>query len=401
MKVFTTIGENYCPSWGHWEGIRELVQNWMDERGPDDTIGYADGDLVLVNYGGRLGADALTLLGETTKAGDADTRGQFGEGLKIGLLALLRAGCEVVIRTGPLTWRPKIRPNVTGAKVLAFFSREHPAGEFDGVRIAVRGFPRETWEEYQDRFLFDAEPNTILKDRPGKLYVKGIWVQDTKLRYGYNLKNVELDRDRRMAKQWDVQWEAASAINRGMSEEKLTIEELLELCIANAQETRSFEHVLDAEWKRQLIEAFQAKYGRQSVPCEDQHEVDEFDRLGVHGIITSSLLVKLLIGYRAEIRRSRRILRILPADDLQIGDVRTIEWLRKLFDVNIAVGELARGLAAPHDDGVVVSEEFFACTDDCMVAEVAEAMADDETSLHDVYTDALRRAGALERPPLR
>src|ERR1700722_2115045 len=93
VKLELSIKTNYLPSWGAYEGIRELVQNGADARvelGASFEARHRKPDtLVLENEGATLPHEAL-LFGHTSKAGRSDLIGKFGEGLKLGVLALVR-----------------------------------------------------------------------------------------------------------------------------------------------------------------------------------------------------------------------------------------------------------------------------------------------------------------------
>ena len=134
-----SLTEDYAPAWGVWEGVRELVQNWHDgcleqtsvagrirwESHADDAAGAlqrfeavdADGGrcgtalydpwlqrLTLVNRDVSLERRVL-LLGTSHKAHAAESIGQFGEGMKVGALALLRERRSVEMVTRDERWR--------------------------------------------------------------------------------------------------------------------------------------------------------------------------------------------------------------------------------------------------------------------------------------------------------
>ena len=67
-----SLHESYCPSWGQWEGIRDLVQNHQDgvDRGFTGEISLRGEKLVLVNKGVTLAREKL-LIGFSDKRGDA------------------------------------------------------------------------------------------------------------------------------------------------------------------------------------------------------------------------------------------------------------------------------------------------------------------------------------------
>lgn len=95
-----TLG--YVRQWGLWEALRELLQNWADQRDNSeddrDTVefsvrnGHDVGTVVLKNHGVTLTPDTLTL-GGTSKA-DGGSRGKYGEGMKLSWAVLYRLGIE-------------------------------------------------------------------------------------------------------------------------------------------------------------------------------------------------------------------------------------------------------------------------------------------------------------------
>jgi len=69
------------------------------------VVDWRQGVLRIENEGAHLSREAL-LFGTTSKMGRADLIGKFGEGLKLGVLALVRAGRPVTIRSGSEVWNP-------------------------------------------------------------------------------------------------------------------------------------------------------------------------------------------------------------------------------------------------------------------------------------------------------
>jgi hypothetical protein len=221
-RIELTIDTNYRPTWGTWEGVRELVQNARDseiQNGAKMTVDYVNGTLRIENEGAALTRENL-LLGQTSKADDHRTAGHFGEGMKIGILALLRQGLTVRIRTGSEVWTPSIvRSEKFSADVLAF---EIIGGREDKrrVRIEVGGgqFPSDTWEEMKEKFLFlgrTTKNDRVQTDRgtlliaprfQGKVFVKGIFVSHKpELLYGYDFVDVATDIDRKMIDSYDLE----------------------------------------------------------------------------------------------------------------------------------------------------------------------------------------------------
>ena len=267
-----SLTEDYCPSWGVWEGVRELIQNVHDgalESGGTTwsrmAVSVSQGEsfacgnmasitydrtrqrLVLINRSVGLQRRVL-LLGSSQKADSLHAIGQFGEGMKVGNLALLREGRRVEMLTGDEHWHWTRRvDDAFGVRVLTVevSDRSRAAVGFEGEAAAAAGLTEEKsevdedgdpagagassnscddtvvivepigadeWAAFSTRFLFLSPPNDsfrsaelgeLLLDESlrGHLYVKGIWIADMQSEYslgsGLNLRHLRLDRDRR------------------------------------------------------------------------------------------------------------------------------------------------------------------------------------------------------------
>lgn len=207
-----TLSTDYCADWGLWEGVRELIQNALDgeQDGHVKTISHDGLRLSVANQGVIL-QRSVWLLGTSSK-GNGTYRGCFGEGLKLGVLALVRAGYRVLITNGDELWIPSIQPSDEfGIPVLTIEIQPNSEPATDGFAVHVDGVSTANWRLFSERFLGlqparqifkqgDRGTSSILLDpeRAGQLYVKGIFVQDIeRYHFGYDL-NTATDRDRRM-----------------------------------------------------------------------------------------------------------------------------------------------------------------------------------------------------------
>jgi hypothetical protein len=216
----------------------------------------------------------------------------------------------VTIRSGSEVWTPSIaRSEKFKADVLVV---DIAKGRKDKPRVAVEidGIDRETWEGLRGRFIglagLDGE-QVIKTDRgslllgeasKGRLYVKGIWVQDrTDLHYGYDLKSVTLDRDRRLIGDFDLHWETA----RIWSEAAASRPDLLSLFVvaisSDAQDVKGYESKFLGV-PQALTDAtaadFRAKHGADAVPVATLAESREIEHLGKRGILCTPSLQSIL-----------------------------------------------------------------------------------------------------------
>ena len=179
--------------------------------------------LTLVNHDTELMRKVL-LLGFSKKASNKEVIGQFGEGLKVGALALVREGRVVSMETGRDRWKfGLLHDKAFDEEVLTVFvddrwneidNDNNDDGDLDlgETDTCVSVFPLclEDWELYVKRFLFLCPPSDCVKSETGtlligaqykgQLYVKGVWVSDLSkdgLASGVDLVHLKIDRDRR------------------------------------------------------------------------------------------------------------------------------------------------------------------------------------------------------------
>lgn len=211
------LSRQYVRDWGVKQAVRELIQNAIDSESPfewafiGNTLTIASRDVVL---------DTKTLiLGNTTKADQDDKIGSFGEGYKIALLVLTREGLNPYVRNGYVDWHPEFRHSDNyGDEVLCI--DEVPAAKTNfGLEFVIQGLTHEQSNEIYESCLLMQPPmgeiietprGNILPERPGKLYVSGLYVCDTDMAYGYDMKPefIALERDRQTVCDWDMKQQA-------------------------------------------------------------------------------------------------------------------------------------------------------------------------------------------------
>ncbi len=217
-KYELTIKANYLPGWGIFEGVREIVANARDaeiQNNAPMSIKYSErtrtgkktGSIIITNTGTFLPMEVL-LVGHTTKDGDTRLIGRFGEGIKGGILALLRSGIEIKIRNKDQVWVPSIeRSEKFNAEVLVFnVTKGHK--EENRVQFEIIGVDESDWKTISERLLFIGEYPEAIKvsgghiltspKYKGQIFVKGMFVAQTKSAFGYDFNEADIDRDRRM-----------------------------------------------------------------------------------------------------------------------------------------------------------------------------------------------------------
>ena len=300
---------SYRPTWAAWEGLRELIQNYLDARTQSFGEGSVTYDrtkrsILIKNEGVTLRPEDL-LLGHTSKADRSDLIGKFGEGLKIGALALVRAGHSVVIETGAEVWRPAIVESsmVKGSKVLAMMISPRGAYHND-VAVTVSGVSPEAWAEVRSRVLTLDKPSEceavsagyrgrlLLAPRyKGRIYVKGIYVCTGKSAFGYDFSNAETDIDRKMVS--GVEYYVANMLCNVSEETVLT--KIVSLIESGGEESNALEYYSPSTALcAAAVNKFVHDYGTDAVPCDSTAQSAEVGHLGKRGIVVSKCMMKLL-----------------------------------------------------------------------------------------------------------
>jgi len=317
-RIELTIDPEYV-NWGLYEGIREFLQNARDEETlnnhPMDILHNPKRNVLQIrSYGATLPLETL-LLGKTQKRGNDAAIGEFGEGYKLGCLGLIRRGFPVKIWTGTEMWEPAIVPSkqFEGCKVLAFDVHGNRAKGKAGVLVEVFNIQNDAWTLVQDMFLWLNKPNEeqvvdcqngriLLEEKyKGRLYVKGIFVQTLpgNYRYGYDMKEVKLDRDRRVAEGWSLRWEL-DRLWRQAAEQKELAGTVLSLLNADAPDTASVDPAyMGAEAKEALAEIFKAQHGEEALPVAGIGDSAKLMHVGKRGVVVSKdahRVLKEIIG---------------------------------------------------------------------------------------------------------
>jgi hypothetical protein len=254
-RIALSVSSDYLPAWGAYEGLRELVQNFIDssdDSGVKGEIrfegGTARGTVYLINPGAKPLTREALLFGVTSKADREDQRGQFGEGMKVGTLALVRAERAVTIRTQEETWSASLQasPDFGGRKVLTFDTRKRAKG-VDQVEVEIGPVSREEWNQIQSSFLFMQEVEgkksaygSVLTgtDHLSTVFAKGILVKKIEgMRYGYDLSQITLNRDRSMIDEYDVRSHVVNILSEQYSAGKIGLDTFIGMFWDNAWET--------------------------------------------------------------------------------------------------------------------------------------------------------------------
>lgn len=301
------IARSYVRHWGMAEAVREIIQNAIDSESPFEYE-FAGDALTVRSRFATLPASTL-LLGATSKADAVDKIGSFGEGYKIALLVLTRAGYQVRVLNGDRVWTPSFQHSRQfDAEVLCIEDTAAPA-KTEGIAFEVSGLSPDDVAQVRESCLhmqsdlgevMSTSYGRILRARPGRLYVGGLFVCKTELKFGYDIKpeHLALERDRQTVSNFDLQWLA-----KNMWFETELWDEIAELIGNEVKDLEYAEHGAPGLVKEACYRAFRAKHPG-AVVARDQAELDSLVKKGMTNVVIHreyAPLVSSSASYRAEV----------------------------------------------------------------------------------------------------
>ncbi|MDD5511977.1 MAG: hypothetical protein PHI12_14410, partial [Dehalococcoidales bacterium] len=221
--IFIGPTATWREEWGTWEAIREIVQNSLDEG---EAYDYGQDEFGLfISDKGRGIAVSSFLLGPA-KLKEKWARGKYGEGMKIGALALLREGYPVYVQSGDRELHIIFLEQEADAKVMSLAALWRPlASPIKGTTWHIIGY---RGSDYHENFAVNLPKKAILNenismirepvqrknqiidikytDNQSKIYVRDIFMKDIKGQYSYNLWSFDLAPDRFAPKNESDMW---------------------------------------------------------------------------------------------------------------------------------------------------------------------------------------------------
>lgn len=344
-KITITVDPDYV-SWGIKECIRDLVQNAIDgqTRGhPMKIVHDGDGGLIISNERFKLPVKTL-LMGYSTKRGDIETIGQWGEGLKFSVLGFLKNGISVKIINADEIWIPRIeRSELFDSDLLVFDIHKNDKDEKDLIFV-LDGISSNQWSKAKEQFLmFDENVDEHSletpygrvidnKDYAGAVYVGGILVQkitDEPFEVGYNLKpgQIKIDRDRKMIDRHALKnvsgkaWVYLANNSEGMFSR---FETMLKKNSPDVQDLKWTWNVGSGLIER-LHQSFIKSFGDNAIPVLSHDQVNEANMAGKTAFIFGEAYVNLIQDRTGTIVDVRQDLKNQVKERFEVDDLDEVE----------------------------------------------------------------------------
>ena len=335
-------------NWNMWECVREFIQNCIDED-TKDNIGLITydvhngnkhgGTLTLTNAYASLRRHTL-LLGSTDKRNDDSQLGCYGEGYKLAIAGLLheQSKYEIEIHTGFEKWTPAIEYSERFGNQIVVIRIENtePKGHFNGTKVVIKGIDKYEWQLIKQRTLRAAPTDTEIENSydivtvergywtdlgvnwstddikcpvldenynnsghilseayAGQLFCNGLYVgklrklvDDKPWKYGYNLNNISLDRDRKMSSRGEI----TANIQRLFIETGRSMNTLFSYDEYMKDSYADIEHLFaprySTEFKTQM-QGYVDKFNEEnpnSFPC-DSCDIDDIESVGLGAVV--------------------------------------------------------------------------------------------------------------------
>lgn len=286
-----SLAVDYVSTWGVQEALRELFQNALDWG---DWSFIIDGDhLSIMSHGASLEPKTI-LLGNTTKKDDSSKIGVHGEGYKLAMLVLTRLGYSCEIHTGGEIWKPKLIESRTyKTKQLVFDTSPNYAVKHS-LSFEVGGLSEAVIAELNHQNLhitptvafYCHDKGIVVPDRPGDIFVNGLFVAHLEgYKYGYNLlpKYLNLDRDRRLVRDFDLQW-ITSQLWQESDDHELVLS-MIKAELPDVKYLDSFMYNVKEGLADTAAKAFMTEHGEEAIPVSTQSELERAQEQGHDKII--------------------------------------------------------------------------------------------------------------------
>lgn len=278
------LARTYVQHWGLLEAVREILQNALDSDSPFEY--ELDDEVLRVHSRNATLSPSTLLLGQSTKTGRPEKIGSFGEGYKIALLVLAREERPCRLRNGDRVWTPSFKPSRQfNAEVLCIKDSSAPRGnrgltfELEGLTPSETAAIRDSCLQMQRDIgeVMETRYGRVLRGRAGRLYVGGLFVCETQLEFGYDMKPefLRLERDRQTVGTFQLQ-----NTTKEMWFDTARYEEIAELLKKGSKDVAMAEYGAPEMVKEACYNLFQKDHPG-GVVAKDQEELEKLVEAGM------------------------------------------------------------------------------------------------------------------------
>lgn len=308
------IAPSYA-GWGWWEAVREFIQNALDANQLGNTMSYKfdeDTGLLLIKNSRTCLKRSSLIIGGTTKPAESGLRGKFGEGYKVAMATICRLGGSVRLLNGNEVWTAiSEHSEVFDAEVLKVKISTYPRPDPEDLVVVISGLKPKLWETIKGRILPMAGnyPNSlttpygnVLTDPAyaGLVYSGGIFICESPdpTMFGYDLKGLDLNRDRAVPNPLALRFRIGKAFEHIVAHGNLASAKALEILEANTGESLAVEYTQGMsggqEFNQKILQAFETKYGADTIPVPNQLEAEKAATLCLQSTISTVAICKIL-----------------------------------------------------------------------------------------------------------
>jgi len=201
------MSENNLPHWTSLEALKELIQNNVFARvilGDTTSITHNGKYAVISNSPSGFTRGKL-LIGESEQRNKSGSPGDYGEGLKVGMLVALRSNREIYLETNGFTVHPTLEPSSIDPTVNGLTYYIEDTDTHEGTTFYMECSLEELTQATQAFAILNGVgqellcTDSILPQNPGLIFVNGVSIAKVNSVFGYNFTNSDIkNRDRNM-----------------------------------------------------------------------------------------------------------------------------------------------------------------------------------------------------------
>ena len=214
-------------NWEEWHILREFISNALDSvRGDTSRISIQTdvGFITIRDTGDGYPLVYAKRIGASNKRDDAELIGNFGEGVKLSLLACVRKGIKVLLLSR--NWLIEPKAVLVDDQFVLMYSIYESEASITGTSVIIEANIAameiiDNLKQYFLQFRNDSDclhgdiNNGIFPmiDQKAMLYNKGVFIKEISALYSYGVNLEGLNRDRDLISHSNIAWAIKSVWN--------------------------------------------------------------------------------------------------------------------------------------------------------------------------------------------